>query len=400
MSDFQNMVHDFNEVHDRRGTYCTQWDYIQDRFGRPGIIPFSISDTDFTAPAPVVERLVEVASSGLYGYTRWAHDDWRGAIAQWHERRFGLAMVPEWIVHSPSVMYSVSLLVRLLTRPGDSIVAFDPMYDSFPGVIENNGRQLVRCSLHHVDQDPYYQFDKDELDRCASSCTALLLCSPHNPTGRVWSESELASIIEVCRKYHLWLISDEIHMDIVLGKRPHRPALSQLAAYDRIIEVSSATKTFNTPGLQGSYAIVPQDEVRAAFLSHTRQADFLNSAAQMGMYALMEAYIRCDYYVDQLCEHTRKNMMYLADRLQAVDPRIRMSVPDGTYLAWIEVAGLGVSSDELQKALVDIGGVGIMCGETYGPGGEGFLRMCLGCPQSKVSAGVAGIEAALHALNG
>lgn len=383
------LTHDFDAVHDRYGTYCTQWDYIQDRFGRPGILPFSISDTDFTAPEPIVRRVTEVAASGLYGYTRWNHHDYKGSITGWYERRFAATLSEDWVVYSPSVMYAVSLLVRLLTKPGDGVLTLDPMYDSFPGTIEGNGRRLVKSALRPSEGDPSYVIDFDELDRLAEECSAMLLCSPHNPTGRIWSAEEMARIVEVCRAHGLYLITDEIHMDISLGARTHVPALSLLGSYERICTASSSTKVFNTPGLQGSYVIIPDAGLRDAFLNQTRHVDFLNSVAQLGMYASMVGYNECAYYVDQLCDYVRGNMTRLEEFLRTTYPEVRFSVPDGTYLAWIDVSGLGYTSDELQDALVNVGGVGIMRGETYGEAGAGHLRMCVGCPRIKLEDGLA-----------
>lgn len=399
------MKHDFDEVHDRRGTYCTQWDYIQDRFGRPGILPFSISDTDFLPPRPIVDAVTQVASRGQYGYTRWNHHDYKGSIAGWFERRYDTEVNEDWIVYSPSVMYSISLLVRLLTKPGDGILVFDPMYDSFPGVIEGNGRRMVRSILLPVvhpdpadDARRTFEIDFDEIDRLAVGCKAMLLCSPHNPTGRMWTADEMDRIIGVCRDHGLYLITDEIHADISVCGRTNVPALSRLATYDRVVTASSSTKTFNTPGLIGSYAVIPLAELREAFLNQTRHVDYLNSCSTLGMYATMVGYNECEDYVGGLCDYVRGNMGMLEGFLAERFPQIYFEVPDATYLAWIDVSGLGVSSAELQDALVNVGGVGIMRGETYGDAGEGHLRMCVGCPSEKLRDGLARFERGVCSL--
>lgn len=400
------MTYDFNEVHDRRGTYCTQWDYIQDRFGKPGILPFSISDTDFLPPAQIVDAVTKVAARGQYGYTRWNHHDFKSSVASWFSRRYGVQISEDWIIYSPSVMYASSLLIRLLTKPGDGILCFDPMYDSFPGVIEGNDRRMVKSTLHRVespvaDDDAHrtFEIDFEQLDALAADCSAMLLCSPHNPTGRMWTANEMDRIVEICREHDLWLIADEIHADISLCGRSNVSAVSLLSKYEKIAVASSPTKTFNIPGLIGSYLVVPSPEVRDAFLNVTRHVDFLNSCSTLWLYATMAAYRECDDYVEGLCSYIRSNMETLKAFLAKRVPQARFEVPDATYLAWIDVSGLGVSSDALQDALVNVGGVGIMRGETYGDAGQGYLRLCAGCPRSKLEEGLERMARGIDSLN-
>ena len=301
----------------------------------------------------------------------------------------------DWILYSPSVMYSVSLLIRLLTDPGDGVLCFDPMYDSFPGVVEGNDRTLVRSillpNLEHASVDclhKTFEIDFEQLDKLAASCKAMLLCSPHNPTGRMWTKEELNRIIDICRSHNLWIISDEIHADISLCGRRNISVISKLKEYERVVVATSPTKTFNTPGLIGSYVVVPSSKVREAFLNKTRHVDFLNSCSTLGLYATMAAYNKCEVYVDDLCSYILGNMQVIKSFLSDRYPNIKFEIPEATYLAWIDVSSLEVSSKQLQDALVNIGNVGIMPGETYGNSGAGYLRMCVGCPREKLNDGL------------
>ena len=389
------MGYDFDKIQNRYGTYCTQWDFIQDRFGKSGILPFSISDTDFLPPEEVLNVVTEVAARGQFGYTRWNHHDFKGSIASWFERRYNASVDEDWILYSPSVMYSVSLLIRLLTDPGDGVLCFDPMYDSFPGVVEGNDRTLVRSillpNLENASVDclhKTFEIDFEQLDKLAASCKAMLLCSPHNPTGRMWTEEELNRIIDICRSHNLWIISDEIHADISLCGRSNISLISKLKEYERVVVATSPTKTFNTPGLIGSYVVLPSSKVREAFLNITRHVDFLNSCSTLGLYATMVAYNKCEVYVDDLCSYIRGNMQVIKSFLSDHYPNIKFEIPEATYLAWIDVSSLEVSSKQLQDALVNIGNVGIMPGETYGNSGAGYLRMCVGCPREKLNDGL------------
>ncbi|MDV4150361.1 PatB family C-S lyase [Clostridium sp. AL.422] len=388
------MKHNFDQVHNRLNTYCTQWDYIQDRFNKSNILPFSISDTDFTVPEIVYDKLKTVLDKQIYGYSRWNHHDFKGAVSNYYKRRFNTEVDEEWVIYSPSVMYSVSLLLRLLSNEGDKIASFNPMYDAFFNVIEQNNRELVRVPLH--EKDGSFYIDYEEFEDKIKTSKVLLLCSPHNPTGIVWKNSELEKILELCKKYNVKIISDEIHSDIVMHGNKHIPMLNYYEKYNEIYLVSSGSKTFNYPGLICSYAIIPNEEINSLFINQTRSKDFLNSVSIMGMYATMISYNECDYYIEELVEYVGKNMDYLEHFIKENFTDIKFKKPDGTYLAWIDCRSLPFTSDEIQDALVNIGGVGIMKGEIYGS--EKYLRLNCGCPLSKLQEGMKRLKKSIEYL--
>jgi cysteine-S-conjugate beta-lyase len=378
------MKHNFDEENNRLNTYCTQWDYIQDRFNKKDLIPFSISDTDFKVPLPVYEKLNKVLEHQIYGYSRWNHDDYKGSIANYYINKFNCNVNKEWVLYSPSVMYSVSLLIRLLCNKGEKVATFNPMYDAFFNVIEENKRELVKISLS--DKKGLFYFDEKEFEELIKNCKILLLCSPHNPTGKVWKDNELNFIIEVCKKYNVKIISDEIHSDIVFEGNTHIPNLSYLNEYNDIYLVSSGSKTFNYPGLIGSYAIIPDKKIYDLFLNQTRTKDFLNSVSILGMYATMVSYNECDYYVKDLISYVGKNMDYVKNFVEENFEDIAFTKPEGTYLAWIDCRKVPFSAEEIQEALVNIGEVGIMKGEVYGS--EKYLRLNCGCTLAKLKIGM------------
>lgn len=390
------MKYNFDEVHNRLGTYCTQWDYIEDRFHKKDLIPFSISDTDFIIPKPITEKIHEVANHQIYGYTRWNHHDFKSSITGYFQRHFETHIEEDWILYSPSVMYSVSILIRLLSQPGDKVLTMNPMYDSFITVIEENDRELVSHNL--IARNGTFEIDFDVFEEQAKQCQILLLCSPHNPTGRIWSDEEMKKMIDICKKYHVKIISDEIHMDIQIQDRKHQPLLKYFNQYDELYTASSSSKTLNTPGLIGSYVMIPHAEIRDQFLGITRRRDFLNSASIFGMYATMIGYTQCDDYIEQLNEYIRGNMKFLEDFIKENLPDFHFHRPDATYLAWIDCRDVPFTSDEIQDALVNVGGVAIMKGETYGSNGKKYLRMNLGCPRSKLQEGLQRFKKAMDAL--
>lgn len=390
------MNYNFDEIIDRRGTYCTQWDYIEDRFGEKDLLPFSISDTDFRIPKPITEAIQTLAKKEIYGYTRWNHHDFKSSIAQFYERRFDCPIQEDWILYSPSVMYSVSLLIRLLSEEGDKILSFNPMYDSFFTVIEDQNRVLINHNL--VPQQGRFTIDFPVLEAQLADCKILLLCSPHNPTGRVWTPEEMDKLVQLCKLHDVAIISDEIHMDIQLREQKHIPLLHFYDEYAKIYTASSCSKTLNVPGLIGSYVMIPDEDIRAAFLHQTRCKDFLNSVSIFGMYATMVGYKTCDDYIDQLSMYIRENMKLVETFIKKELPDFLFQMPEATYLAWIDARAVPFSADEIQSALVHIGKVAIMKGETYGDNGAKYLRMNCGCPRAKLEDGLQRFKKAMDWL--
>ena len=390
------MHYDFDEVHNRLGTYCTQWDYIEDRFNKKDLIPFSISDTDFIIPKPITKKIHEVADHQIYGYTRWNHHDFKSSITTYFKRRFDTDMEEDWILYSPSVMYSVSLLIRLLSQPHDKVLTMNPMYDAFINVIKENDRELVSHPL--IKEEGTFKIDFDVFEKQAQESALLLLCSPHNPTGRIWSDEEMHRMIEICKKYQVKIISDEIHMDIRIKDAKHHPLMKYYDEYKEIFTASSSSKTLNTPGLIGSYVIIPDEKIRDEFLGVTRRRDFLNSASIFGMYATMIGYTECDDYIDQLNEYIRGNMELVENFIRDELKDFKFQRPEATYLAWIDARDVPFTSDEIQDALVNVGGVAIMKGEIYGENGAKYLRMNLGCPRSKIEEGLKRFKKAMDYL--
>ena len=390
------MKYNFDEVHNRLGTYCTQLDYIEDRFQKKDLIPFSISDTDFIIPKPITKKIHEVADHQIYGYTRWNHHDFKSSITSYYERHFDTHIEEDWILYSPSVMYSVSLLIRLLSQPKEKVLTMNPMYDAFFNVISENDRELVSHNL--VKKDGTFFIDFDIFEKQAKESAILLLCSPHNPTGRIWSDEELRKMIDICKKYQVKIISDEIHMDIQVKDAKHRPLMGYLNEYDELYTASSSSKTLNTPGLIGSYVMIPNEKMRDEFIGITRRRDFLNSASILGMYATMIGYTQCDDYIDQLNEYIQGSMELVENFIHENLPDFKFERPEATYLAWIDARDVPFTADEIQDALVNVGGVAIMKGETYGENGTKYLRMNLGCPRSKIEEGLKRFKKAMDYL--
>ena len=383
------MKDDFDQTYSRYGTYSTQWDYVKDRFGEENLLPFSISDMDFKIPAGTRETLKAAVENGFFGYTRWNHQDFKGAIQHWFKSRFQLDIQSEWCVYSPSVIYSLSVFLQILTQPSDGIVTLTPCYDAFYHTIRENNRELVPCPLVYEKGRPY-QIDFKHLEVLFQNqkTTAFLLCNPHNPTGRAFTSTELQQIIDLCNRYQIAIITDEIHMDVRRAGVRHLPILNFRQTINvPLVLLSSPSKTFNSPGLGGSYGIVPDEGLRNQFLNILKGRDGLSSIPYPALLGLMDCYLHQGEWVEKLNEYVDETFRLVNARLNQ-HPHLTFIIPEATYLGWIDISGLPMDMDELQKRLVQEAKVAIMKGETYGPEGKHFLRLNLGAPRSKVLDGV------------
>ncbi|PGL72228.1 MalY/PatB family protein [Bacillus sp. AFS055030] len=392
------MIYKFDQIVDRTGTYCTQWDYIEDRFGVPDLLPFSISDTDFKSPDEIIHALEQRMKHGIFGYTRWNHLEFKKSIIEWFRNRFSCEIKEDWIVYSPSVIYSISKIIEYMTSVGDHVVIQTPAYDAFFKVIQDNNRFISENQLLY--ENGKYRIDFDDLEQKLSHERAkiLLLCSPHNPTGRVWTMHELERLVDLCNKHNVFIISDEIHMDIVFEPNFHIPVINTSINLENVCICTSASKTFNIPGLGGSYLILPNKKINKEFLLSLKNRDGLSSASIFGTLATIEAYKTCENWVDELAEYTFDNLKTVENYLNNHLPKLKFTLPESTYLAWIDISGLPYSSEQLQHALVHHAKVAIMPGETYGDAGKGFIRMNIGCPKSKIIEGLNRLKKAVDYL--
>jgi len=387
---------DFATPVDRHGTWCTQWDYVVDRFGQADLLPFTISDMDFRTAPVVLEALNQRLQHGVLGYSRWQHEDFLGAVRHWYQQRFNCEIDTELAVYGPSVIYMVAQLVQQWSAPGDGVVVHTPAYDAFYKVIDGNQRQLLPCPLHKVENQWHCDMDQLETLLARPDTKILLLCSPHNPTGKVWTAAELNQMAELCARHQVRVISDEIHMDMVWGDHQHIP-WSQVASSPWAL-LTSASKTFNIPALTGAYGFISDADSRAQYSRQLKEQDGLSSPAVLAIVAHIAAYRQGEPWLDALRSYLQSNMDYVAQRLQQAFPSLNWQPPQSTYLAWIDLRPLNIDDHQLQKILIEQEKVAIMPGFTYGDAGKGFLRLNIGCPRSKVEAGMDKLISGLQRL--
>nr|WP_161795062.1 MalY/PatB family protein [Enterococcus faecium] len=376
----------FDTAINRKGTYCTQWDYVEDRFGEADLLPFTISDTDFMVPKEVLKTLKERMNHPVFGYTRWNHHELKEAIKQWYQSRFDTLLEEEWIMYTPTVIYAVSTLIQMLTKKGEGVVLQMPAYDAFFKVIQDNDRLLVENPLIYEENQYRIDFTNLEEKLARPENKVLLICSPHNPTGRVWKQWELEKIVALCRQYSIFLLSDEIHMDILGRGQRHIPITR--FNYEQVAIVTSGTKTFNFPGLTFAYALIPNLGLREHFQRKLKNADGLSSTNIFGMLATMSAYRYCSHWVDELNHYLESNQRYVKTFIQEKLPDVKVVDLEATYLMWLDVSKAVSDIPLLREKLISVGKVAIMDGSIYGGNGHQFLRLNIGCPKSKLVDGL------------
>ncbi|WP_406014270.1 pyridoxal phosphate-dependent aminotransferase [Streptomyces sp. NBC_00984] len=370
--------YDFDTVVDRRGTWCVQWDGVADRFGVDGLLPFTISDMDFETAPQVLSALRSRLDHGVFGYTDWRQDDFRSAIAHWYATRHGTEVDTGQLVYGPSVLSQLSQLLQMWTSQGEGVVVHTPTYDGFRKAITGLGRELRGVPVG----------DRAALERelARPDSKVLVLCSPHNPTGRVWTEAELGEMASLAARYGVAVISDEIHADFVHEGHAHVP-WTRVAGDGRWALVTSASKAFNFPALTGSYGLISDPADRAEFLRRMETAEGLASPAVLSLTAHIAAYRESEAWLDALRGYVAGNLALVAQRLNEAFPELGWQPPQAGYLAWIDLRPAGVDGDEaLQRVLVEQEKVAVMPGGVYGA--EGFVRLNVGCPRSKAEAGV------------
>lgn len=387
---------DFSTVVDRHGTWCTQWDYVADRFGAADLLPFTISDMDFATAPCITEALHERINHGVFGYSRWKNEEFLAAVAHWFRQRFNSDINTNSVVYGPSVIYMVSELIRLWSAPGEGVVVHTPAYDAFYNAIEGNQRTVVPVAMQkHAGG---WQGDMAALDAALAKPEnkILLLCSPQNPTGKVWTRDELTLMAKLCERYDVAVISDEIHMDMVWGNHRHTPW--NVVARSKWALVTSGSKSFNIPALTGAYGLIGDENSRNRYLSALKGRDGLSSPSVLALTAHIAAYQQGEFWLDALRGYLEENLRYIARELNSAFPKLNWQPPEATYLAWIDLRPLGIDDKVLQQVLIEQQKVAIMPGYTYGNEGNGFVRLNAGCPRSKLEQGVQRLIAGINIL--
>jgi len=343
---------------------------------------------DFQAPPEVIDVLAKRALHGIFGYTAYT-DSAYNSVIEWFRIRHNWNINKEWIVYSPGVVPALSIMVQSLTEPGDGVIIQRPVYHPFMHVVEGNGRRLLNSPLRQNNSGRFVM-DFDDLRVRASDPSAkmMILCSPHNPPGRVWDREELETLVNICAERDILIVSDEIHCDLTYRGITHIPLPIVKPEYSgRIITCTAPSKTFNLAGHQISNIIIPDDDLRKKFRKALMKVGLIdpNSFAAVAMEA---AYTHGAEWLNELMDYVRGNLEYMKKVFSESLPKIRVVEPEGTYLVWADFRGFGLDYMELLRVFIEEAKVAPGQGNIYGPEGEGFMRFNLACPRQTLQEGL------------
>ncbi len=390
---FDQASWDWDRVITREGTDSFKYDGRAMYFGTNDVIPLWVADMDFAAPESVTLALSARAVHPIYGYSVFPESLYSAAL-DWLKQRHGWAVARESVLLAPGVVPSLFAAVQCFTQPGDGVIVQPPVYFPFFSAVTDSQRKLILNPLRL--QDGRYHFDFDHLEHCAQQgAKLLLLCSPHNPVGRVWQPQELQELLRIARQYDLVVLSDEIHADLIYPEYRHAVLSTLAQPDDRIITAMAPSKTFNIPGMGLSYLIVENAEDRAA-LAKLFQAWHLPQCNPFSSAAFEAAYRDGAAWLDSLMQYLRDSREFVQDYLQASIPQIKLIQPEGTYLLWLDCRDLKMSDEQLRDFLVQEARVGMSPGAVFGENGSGFMRMNIGAPRPVIAEALQRIAHALH----
>ena len=371
---------DFDNVVKRLDTDSLKYDFAKKRGMPEGVLPMWVADMDFPAPDCVIKALSEKSRHGIFGYSD-TREDYFSVLSSWFLRRFSFEIQPEWLIKTPGVVYAIAAAIRAYTAPGDAVLIQPPVYYPFSDCILRNRRTLVENPL--VLKDGHYEIDFAGFEQAIQDnhVKLFLLCSPHNPVGRVWTRQELTKLGEICLAHDVIVISDEIHQDFVYPAFQHHVFAGIAPAFKKIsVTLTAPTKTFNLAGLQLSNIFIPDKNLRGLFLNEIAASGY-SQPNVMGIIACKAAYAKGEMWLNELLYYIKCNLRFLETFLKENLPQVKPIAPEGTYLCWLDMGGLGLNADEMNRLIVHDAKLWLDDGRMFGPCGEGFQRMNIACPQ-------------------
>ena len=376
------MSFDFDTIVNREGTASLKWDGRNAYFGSQDLLPLWVADMDFAVPEAVSRAVQERATHPVFGYTL-ATDSLYDSLIRWLKHRHGWAIEREWIILSPGVVPSLHAAAIAFAGPQEGIIVQPPVYFPFFSAVTETDRRLLLNPL--VEEVGRYRMDFDHLEQCAGQGAKLLmLCSPHNPVGRVWRQDELRQVLDIARRHGLVILSDEIHHDLLFPGHRHTPLSLLAEAGDQIVTTVAPSKTFNIPGLGLSALIVPDAKHRAA-LRKAFELLHLGASNPFSLVAFEAAYRGGEEWLEALLAYLTETRDFVAGFLAEKIPQIKLVQPEGTYLLWLDCRALGLSDSELRKFFIHEAKVGMNPGTVFGQGGSGFMRMNIGASRQVVA---------------
>lgn len=383
------MTFDFDREIQRENTNSVKFDGRQHYFGTTDVSPLWVADMDFAVPECVTHALQERINHPVFGYTLYPDSIYQ-SIIDWFQRRHQWTIEREWIVFAPGVVPSLFAAAKAFAKEGEGVIVQSPVYFPFFSAVTTNNRKLVNNPLREI--NGRYEIDFEHLEQCAQQgAKLLLLCTPHNPVGRVWSEAELQQVLEIARRYDLTILSDDIHCDLIYSGVKHT-MLGRLAQPgDKIITTIAPNKSFNIPGLGLSTLIIPNAAERNA-MKHMFESLHVGNYNPLSIAAFEAAYREGDQWLDALMRYLESTRDFAAEFIVREIPKIKLIKPEATYLLWLDCRGLGMSDAQLRDFFVRECKVGMNPGTVFGEGGSGFMRMNIGTTKARIVAALSAIK--------
>lgn len=390
-------IFDFDTPIERRGTESLKFDFAKRRGKPEDVLPLWVADMDFRTSDKILDAIQQRVSHGIFGYTETA-EEYFGAVSGWMKRRHGWDIRENWIVKTPGVVFAIAMAVKAYTKPGDAVLIQQPVYYPFSEVIADNDRRVISNDLV-LEGDKYHinfaDFERKIVDEKVS---LFVLCSPHNPVGRVWTKEELLRIGDICLKHNVIILSDEIHEDFVYGNNKHHVLVNLKEEFSNIvITATSPGKTFNLAGLQISNIIIPNAVLRHKFKHEVAAAGY-SQANTIGITACEAAYLCGDDWYEHMLKYVEDNISYMREFLKKELPELIMIEPEGTYLIWVDFRRVGLSEDELEDLIVNKARLWLDSGAVFGKAGEGFERFNVACPRKTLEKALTQLRNAVYSI--
>jgi cysteine-S-conjugate beta-lyase len=396
------MRYNFDEVVERRSTFSVKWDGaamlkmmgLTDHFDE-NTIPLFIADMDLPVPQPMVEALQRTVGHRIYGYSIFP-EEYYLAIQHWFKKRHDWDIQIEEIVYCPGTVNAINFAIRAFTEPGDGVIIQRPVYPPFTTAIEGNGR-VVRNNPLQINKDGYYTIDFADFEEKAKepSTKMFLLCNPHNPTGRIFQKEDLRKLAEICEKYNVIMVADEIHGDLIRRDQTFTPMAKVIDNHRNLITCTAINKTFNVAGLHCTNLIISNPDMRNKFI----ETMGFQLASPFAIAALIAAYNESEDWLEQLKEYLDGTMEFVKDFSAKSMPKVKVQIPEGTYVMWLDFSGYGITPEEVHDRIYNRANVILEDGKMFGEEGQHFQRICIPSPRSIIKEALERIAKEFADLN-
>ncbi len=385
----------FDEIIDRKNTNSLKYDFLMERRNRDDLLPLWIADMDFRLPEDIISDIQKAVSHGIFGYSD-VKETYFISLQNWFEKQFSWDINKDWLIKTPGIVFAIALAIKAFTNEGDSILIQQPVYYPFSECILSNKRKLVNNQLAYKDRKYTIDYEDFESKIVNEHVKLFLLCSPQNPTGRVWTKDELTRIGEICLKHNVIVLSDEIHCDFIYPGSTHTvfASINEEFAMNSII-CTAPSKTFNIAGLQISNIFIPNKTLRYAFREEFDASGY-SQLNTLGLVACQSAYSKGEAWLKELKVYLKGNLDYVRNFINEKLPEIKLVEPEGTYLIWLDCSGLGLSYKELEKLIIDKAKLWLDGGIIFGRETALFERINIACPRSILEKAMKSLEQAIR----